>query len=108
MTPDEAVEAWWKKWACDLSSYSCALGPHVEWAKEENERQKDLYKLLEEVRVIATLLYPVMPHASLEVLKKLELAEKDVSAKNLKWGYLKEGTKLIKGNILFQKIEVKK
>ena len=44
---EEMALAWWAKWAVDLSSYSCGLGVHVEWAQDENE---ELVAMLRQVQ----------------------------------------------------------
>jgi methionyl-tRNA synthetase len=53
-----------------------------------------LYKLLEKVRIIAVLVFPVMPRAALRVFGMLGLPEEEPAAADLAWGRLAPGAPL--------------
>jgi len=63
-----------------------------------------LYELLEVLRFLSILLYPFIPETSEKIIEQLGL-EKKFSFEDLKWGVLKPGTKIKRGEILFKKIE---
>ena len=81
-----------------------------ELAKEaKNEELNDLlYELLERIRHIAWALWPYLPETSEKILNKygiLEVEKEKTFAELKKWGSLKEGQKLEKGEPLFPRIE---
>jgi methionyl-tRNA synthetase len=71
-------------------------------AKDENQRETInivLYRAVETLRWLSVLLYPVLPDASAKIYHQIGLNE-DIATINpasLKWGELKQGTKI--GNI---------
>jgi len=70
-----------------------------------------LYNLAESLRIIATLLKPIMPRTSREIYSRLGIAEewKEIDDRALgKWGKLKSGIVVKHGEPLFPRIDVKK
>jgi len=68
-------------------------------AKDENQKQTlgvVLYRAAESLRWLSVLLYPVMPEASLAIWKQLGLdgSPAEIDPTQLKWGELKEGSKI--------------
>jgi methionyl-tRNA synthetase len=66
-----------------------------ELAKDENQSQTlsaVLYRAAEALRWLCIMLYPVMPAATLEIWRQLNLSEKlaELDPSELKWGELKE------------------
>lgn len=91
------------------------LNKHVEdsapWrlARDEaNRGQLDdvLYELVEGLRVCALLLYPFMPEATVEILRRLgqAYAAEDLALKNAEWGRTKSGSTVVAGEPLFPKL----
>jgi len=74
--------------------------------KDEKELGGVLYNLLETLRFISILLYPFMPSTAEKIFGQIGL-EKKFSFDDLKWGHLKHGTKIKRGEILFKKVEIK-
>ena len=72
--------------------------------------QTVLYHLAESMRFVAVLLCPFMPDTSLEMFNKLGIAKDEylTDFTSLKFGGLKTGTKVIKGENLFPRIDLKK
>lgn len=75
-------------------------------AKENpNELATTMYNLLETLRHISLMLYPVMPNTSEKMLAWLGI---DISGVNLneatKWGMLKKGSSVSKGDSLFPRL----
>jgi methionyl-tRNA synthetase len=73
------------------------------WKQEEKERNETLYSLADSLRIIAILLQPFMPGTSEKINAQLGL--KAALLKECKFGLLKAGTKVKKGEILFRKAE---
>jgi methionyl-tRNA synthetase len=72
--------------------------------KDKSELGGVLYELLETLRFIAVLLYPFMPITAEKIMEQLGL-EKRFLIDDLKWGRLKSGKKVRRGEILFKKIK---
>jgi len=72
--------------------------------KDEKELSGILYNLLETLRFTSILLYPFMPSTAEKIFEQIGL-EKEFSFGDLKWGHLKAGTKINRGEILFKKVE---
>ena len=64
-----------------------------------------LYCALEVLRIAGSLLQPVMPHKSLELLKSIGYQEDLIFENTKKWGLLISGSKVTKGTPLFPRIE---
>lgn len=79
-------------------------------AKEEDKERLDtvLYNLTESIRIIGQLLNPFMERTSNEILKQIGYKDKYDWQDTKKWGKIKAGTKLSKGNVLFPRLDVKK
>lgn len=85
-----------------------------ELAKKKSSRKQleaVIYNLLEGLRVISGLIYPVMPDTSANMQKHLGM-NPDESYYRLeilkKWGTMKSGTKLPKSVTLFPRVDLKK
>ncbi|MFH0868925.1 MAG: methionine--tRNA ligase [archaeon] len=65
-----------------------------------------LYNCSESLRLISALIWPFMPETADTIAKQLGLKEAP-KLKGIKFGGLKPGTAIKKGNILFKKIEFK-
>ena len=75
------------------------------WKIEDKEKLSEIiYELLEALRFIAVTLKPFLPDSSEKIIEQLGL-ENEPSFSDLKWGELKEGTQVKKGEVLFQKVE---
>jgi methionyl-tRNA synthetase len=79
-------------------------------AKDENQRQTlnaVLYRSAEALRWLCVLLYPVMPQATQEIYSQLGLSESLTKANpnELKWGELREATKVGDVKPLFPRID---
>jgi methionyl-tRNA synthetase len=87
-----------------VDSFLTAQAPwkKVESLNEELTQQRlaaILYTAVESIRILTSVLYPVMPNATAKVWAQLGLGDIEVAAKNgelrdLEWGGLKPGTKL--------------
>ncbi|MEM5785442.1 MAG: methionine--tRNA ligase [Candidatus Aenigmatarchaeota archaeon] len=73
--------------------------------KDEKRKAEVIYNVLEAVRIIATSLYPFMPETSEKIIKYLGYKNYNFSKDNLDFGILKSGQKILRGEILFKKIE---
>ena len=87
------------------------------WTLAKDESCKDelatvLYNLIEGLRVVACLIYPVMPQTSLKMLKTLCLKNEEIEFYTLDeislWGQIKEDTIIEKPDILFPRIDTGK
>ena len=71
-----------------------------------------LYNLIEGLRVVSCLIYPVMPQTSLKMQKTLDIAKEENGFYTLKethpWGQIKKGTLIAKPDILFPRIDTDK
>jgi len=65
-----------------------------------------LYNLLESIRIIGILLYPIMPETSKEILGKLGYNSSHIKSENLKIGLLNSGKKIERGKPIFKRIDV--
>lgn len=105
---NNALSELWKIMA-ELNEYIAASVP---WKEEDDETLSNiLYTLAESLRIIAIYLYPFMPDAANNIWKQLGL-DTDIGDINIedagKWGGLKPGTKVQKGDALFPRIDLKK
>ncbi len=96
-----------------MNKYVDATAPW-ELAKKKSSRKQlaaVIYNLLEGLRVISGLIYPVMPGTSKTMQKHLGM-NPDENYYNLeilkKWGTIKSGTKLPKLVTLFPRVDIKK
>lgn len=79
-------------------------------AKDENQRQTlnaVLYRAAESLRWLCVLLHPVMPEATQESYRQLGLTDRlsTMNPADLKWGGLKEGTRVGEVKPLFPRID---
>ena len=76
--------------------------------KKSNSKRMNtvLYNILNQIRSISILLYPVMPESTSKVLDILGIEKKDRSLKSIENSkFLKQGSVIKKSDILFKKIE---
>lgn len=73
--------------------------------KNQKELGGILYNLVETLRFISVLLYPFMPSTAEKIFMQIGL-EKKFYFDDLKWGNMKPGTKIDRGEILFKKVEL--
>jgi methionyl-tRNA synthetase len=74
-------------------------------AERRGELHAFLYRLLEAIRLIAVLCWPVMPRASRRVFVMLGLPDADPGPQSLNWGVLPPGHALGEIHPLFPRIE---
>lgn len=102
----EALQIIWG-FAKTCNKYITEVQP---WEMYKNKKEAELasviYSLLESIRIIAVLINPFMPSKSEEILKQLNVPP-EFSLKDAKWGGLKPGAKIKKGDVLFGKVEFK-
>jgi len=72
--------------------------------KNEDKKEKIIYKLYEALRIIAILINPFMPETSEKILSQLGLNKDELKVENLYFGKIKE-VQVKKGEILFKKVE---
>jgi len=80
-------------------------------AKDESKKERlgtVLYNLAEALRFIAILISPFMPNTPKKIFEQLGVEENLTTWESLKFGLLKEGTKVKRGEIIFPRIDVKK
>lgn len=108
----KALEAIWVFIGC-MNKYIDVNAPWVLAKKKSAQEQLKtiIYNLLEGLRIISGMIYPVMPDTALMMQKHLGM---DISVpfytfKQLhRWKMLKPGTKLLKSITLFPRIDLKK
>ncbi|MFH1454337.1 MAG: methionine--tRNA ligase [Armatimonadota bacterium] len=102
----QALESVWKL-VVRLNRYVEETAP---WklSKEGNTERLNtvMYNLIEGLRHISILIYPIMPHAAQNIWTQLGLKDnvKDQCINSLKWGQIEE-TIIVKGEPLFKKAE---
>ncbi len=84
------------------------------WILGKDESKKGrlatvLYNLIESLRLISLLTWPFMPDTGQAIWEQIGLTG-NISSQNLgndgKWGQLKAGTKVIRGKVLFPRIDI--
>ncbi len=77
--------------------------------KETTKLNTKLYVSAEVLRIISTLIYPVMPNKALQIRKMLGLSDKEIPdlTKEKNWGNLKPGIQIGKMESLFPRMELK-
>ena len=78
-------------------------------AKQKNKEHLNdvIYQSCESLRAISALVEPFMPESSQKIVSQLGIKTIPTLAK-YKWGQLKAGTRIQKGDILFEKIDFEK
>ncbi len=70
-----------------------------------------LYNLIEGLRVVSCLIYPIMPQTSVKIQKALGIAKKNKEFYSLEeasvWGQVQKGTQIQSPEILFPRIDTK-
>jgi len=77
-------------------------------ATRQDELEALLYRLLEALRLVALLVWPVMPRAAARLLSMLGVDEPEPGARALAWGLLAPGALLGTVEPLFPRIQVGK
>jgi methionyl-tRNA synthetase len=128
----EVIEKFWEKYEDGMNNFnikvSCeAVLKFLDYGNKYVEDQKPwelakvdmdslaavLYNLLEVVRNVSLMLWPIIPGKATEVLERIGLKPHCLSdvGKDCGYGeyfgYLKDGSKVLKGDPLFPKLEVK-
>ena len=101
------AEIW--SWVGQLNQAIVLRSPW-EIAKNPNRRPEldaFLYRLLEGVRLIAVVVYPVMPRAATRILNTLAIQEAPTAA-DMGWGLLRSGSEIGPIEPLFPRIEKEK
>ncbi len=80
------------------------LDEEAPWRKGENSAQV-LYNLVEVSRILSLYLEPFLPHAAVEIQKRLGLTELPSGKEALKWGLTKPGSQVTEGPPLFPRIK---
>ncbi len=110
---NRGLEAIWK-FISKMNKYIDTTAP---WTLAKDEANIDelatiLYNLMEGLRVISCLIYPIMPQTSLKMQKTLCLAKEGDNFYTLEetasWGQIKKKTIIAKPEILFPRIDTGK
>jgi len=93
------------------------IDKNAPWALAKDEAtipilETVLYNLIEGLRVVSCLIYPIMPQTSLKMQKTLCMAKEKNGFYTLEetspWGQIKKGTIIAKPDILFPRIDTDK
>jgi len=112
----KAIAAIWK-FISHMNKYIDSNEPWVLAKKKAGKSQLEvvIYNLLEGLRIVSGLIYPIMPETSDKMIKHLgikQAQEKSVPCYSFetlkKWGSLKAGTQLPKSITLFPRIDLDK
>ena len=124
---DFKIENSWQKYEKSLNNFKLnealetarklmsACDEYIEqnkpWQLEEEEKEKVIYNLLESLRHIAWMIWPFLPETSNKIFTQLFADEQErkkelnrTLAEAQKWGGLKTGTTIKKGEILFPRL----
>ena len=93
-----------------VSRANQAIVAFAPWEKAKDpvrrpELEEFLYRLLEDVRRAAILVFPVMPRAAAKVFRMLGLSDREPGPEDLAWGRLEPGSPLGAIEPLFPRIE---
>lgn len=108
----EALESVWKL-VRRTNKYIDETAP---WVLAKDETKKDelnhvLYNLCESIRIIATLINPIMTDTANKIYDQLGIMGKEELCNweaTTTFGLLKEGTKVHKGEVMFPRLDVEK
>ncbi|MBW2589908.1 MAG: methionine--tRNA ligase [Deltaproteobacteria bacterium] len=108
----KALDAVWV-FISSMNKYIDVTAPWVLAKKKSAKKQLQtiIYNLLEGLRIISGMIYPVMPDTALQMQKHLgmDVSEPFYNLDRLHaWKSLKPGTKLLKSITLFPRIDLKK
>lgn len=102
----------------EIWQYVGALNKYIDitmpWSLAKDEANRDrlssvMYNLAEGLRIIGVLITPYMPETSEKIREQLGVAADDYTWQSLEnFGGIKEGTKLVKAEPLFPRIDVAK
>ena len=107
----EALESIWKL----VRRTNKYIDETMPWALAKDEEQKDtldtvLYNLCESIRIVATLISPIMNNTAKEIYNQLGIVDDNLktweSAKE--FGLIVENTKVHKGQALFPRLDIEK
>ncbi len=104
--------------SAEIWQYVGALNKYIDitmpWSLAKDEANRDrlssvMYNLAEGLRIIGVLITPYMPETSEKIREQLGVAADDYTWQSLEnYGGIKEGTKLVKAEPLFPRIDVAK
>lgn len=107
---NEALKAIWKL----ISRSNKYIDETEPWALAKKEESKErlntvLYNLTEVLRVVAVLISPFMPNSSPKIFTQLglQVPQEFTLEDAQKWGVIENGTKVVKGDPIFPRIEIK-
>ena len=108
---NEALESAWKL----IRRSNKYIDETMPWALAKDEAKKDeldavLYNLCEAIRIIATLINPIMNDTAKKIYVQLGITDEDLMTweSTKTFGLIKENTKVEKGNALFPRLDVEK
>lgn len=79
-------------------------------AKEEEKAERlntVLYNLAETLRIVSVLIRPVMEHTSDKIETQLGISEAQTWENAKTWGLLQSGVNVVKGDVLFPRLDIK-
>jgi len=77
--------------------------------KDKDDRLKTvMYNLVESLRLVAIMIIPFIPDTAGKIFEQLGLADKSSRLQDVKWGGFLSGTKVVKGEPLYPRIEIDK
>lgn len=107
----EALESVWKL----IRRTNKYIDETMPWALAKDEAKKDeldavLYNLCESIRIVATLINPVMNDTAKNIYNQLGINDENLMTweSTKTFGLIKENTKVEKGNALFPRLDVEK
>ena len=102
-----------KIWEC-IARTNKYIDETMPWVLAKDEAKKPrlarvMYNLAESLRIISILIEPFMPNTPAKIWAQLNI-DKSITAWDMskQWGLYKAGTKVIKGDIIFPRIDIKK
>ena len=108
---NEALESAWKL----IRRTNKYIDENMPWALAKDESKKDvldtvLYNLCESIRIVATLINPIMNETANKIYAQLGIKDEDIKTwESVKsFGLIKENTKVEKGEALFPRLDVEK
>ena len=108
---NEALESAWKL----IRRSNKYIDETMPWALAKDEAKKDeldavLYNLCEAIRIIATLINPIMNDTAKKIYVQLGITDEALMTweSTKTFGLIKENTKVEKGNALFPRLDVEK
>ena len=108
---NEALESAWKL----IRRTNKYIDETMPWALAKDEAKKDeldavLYNLCESIRIVATLINPMMNDTAKKIYAQLGITDENLMTweSTKTFGLIKENTKVEKGNALFPRLDIEK